>query len=163
MPETLLPQVPEHLPFFITPPGETDVLMNVMIAVVVGIVVLIGVFYLKLHALPERMAHKGSKVQFEIVAVLALLALLTHNHIFWVAALLLAMVQIPDVTGTLASMSRSLDRMAGSDASPRERLEPLQSLPADASPQQPTPIVVATADKANENPGHFAADREVAR
>jgi hypothetical protein len=115
MPETALP-IPEHLPFFITGPGETDVLMNVMIGVVIGIIVLIGVFYLKLHALPERLAHRRNKVQLEIVAVLALLALLTHNNIFWVAALLLAMIQLPDLSGLLGSMARSLERMAAARA-----------------------------------------------
>ena len=57
--------------------------------VVVGIflivaVVAVGNFYLHLHSLPERMAHKSQKLQFEIVAVLGLLALFTHNHLFWV-------------------------------------------------------------------------------
>jgi len=32
--------------------------------------------------MPERMAHKSQKLQFEIVAVLGLLALFTHNHLF---------------------------------------------------------------------------------
>jgi hypothetical protein len=74
----------------------------------------IGVFYFKLHALPEHLAHGGHKVQFQIVSVLALLALFTHNHVFWIAGLLLALIPIPDLTTPLSSMAHSLDRMARS-------------------------------------------------
>jgi hypothetical protein len=76
-------------------------------------VVGIGVFYFKLHSLPEQMAHSGQKVQFEIVAVLGLLSLFTHNHLFWIAGLLLALVPLPDFSTPLASMAQSLGRMAG--------------------------------------------------
>jgi nitrogen fixation/metabolism regulation signal transduction histidine kinase len=74
-----------HLPSFITAPGETDVLMIVMGVVLLFSVMLFGIIFFRLHTLPERMAHRGHKLQFEIVAVLGLLALLTHIHIFWVA------------------------------------------------------------------------------
>lgn len=112
MSDALNPLAPHHLPPFITPPGETDVLMNVMIVVVIAIILAIGTLYLRLHALPERMAHRGHKIQFEIVAVLALLALFTHNHLFWIAGLLLALVQIPDFSTPLASMAESQERIA---------------------------------------------------
>ena len=88
MSDALHPVAPHHLPPFITPPGETDVLLVVMIVVVAAMILAIGLLYLRLHALPERMAHRGHKIQFEIVAVLALLALFTHNHLFWIAGLL---------------------------------------------------------------------------
>ena len=112
MSDALHPLAPHHLPPFITPPGETDVLMNVMIVVVIAIILAVGTLYLRLHALPEHMAHRGHKVQFEIVAVLALLALFTHNHLFWIAGLLLALVQIPDFSTPLASMAESQERIA---------------------------------------------------
>lgn len=57
----------------------------------------VGLLFLRLHTLPERMAHKSQKLQFEIVAVLGLLALFTHQHIFWVAGLLLAVIDLPDL------------------------------------------------------------------
>lgn len=107
------PAAPHHMPFFITPPGQTDGLMVAMAIFLFVAVVSVGVFYLKLHALPEHMAHKGQKAQFQIVAVLGLLALFTHNHAFWIAALLLALIQLPDVTSPLASMSRSLETLVG--------------------------------------------------
>ena len=59
------------------------------------------------------MAHRGQKVQYEFVAVLALLALFTHNHAFWIAALLLAFIPLPDFITPLTSMAQSLGRMAG--------------------------------------------------
>ena len=84
------PAASEHLPFFVTAPGQTDVLMVIMAITLAVAVVGFGIFFLRLHTLPERVAHKGHKIQFEIVAILGLIALFTHMHIFWVAGLLLA-------------------------------------------------------------------------
>ena len=114
MSEPLHPAAIHHLPFFVTAPGETDGLFVVMAIFVLLSVIGIGLFYFKLHALPEQMAHRGQKVQFEIVAVLALLALFTHNHAFWIAGLLLALIPLPDFTTPLSSIARSLERIAGS-------------------------------------------------
>jgi hypothetical protein len=66
-----------------------------------------------LHTLPERIAHRGHKLQFEIVAVLGLLALFTHMHVFWVVGLLLALIDIPDFGQPLRSIAGSLERIAG--------------------------------------------------
>ena len=74
MTESLHPAAPHHLPAFITAPGESDVLMTVMAVVLVVAVLAVGLLFLRLHTLPERMAHKSHKLQFEIVAVLGLLA-----------------------------------------------------------------------------------------
>src|ERR1700721_3887050 len=104
---------PHHLPFYIAKPGETDVLMIVMGVFLVLAVLGIGNVYLHLHSLPERMAHKGQKLQFEIVAVLGLLALFTHNHLFWVIGLLLAMVDLPDFGTPLRRIAGSAEKMAG--------------------------------------------------
>src|SRR6188508_790630 len=112
MAKPIHPEATHHLPFFITPPGETDILMNVMIVFLALIVFLIGILYLRLHALPEHMAHRTQKVQYEIVAVLALISLFTHNHIYWIIGLLLALVQLPDFTTPLVGISESLATMA---------------------------------------------------
>src|SRR6185437_13110116 len=69
--------------------------------------------YLRLHALPEQMAHKSQKLQFEIVAVLGLLALFTHIHLFWVIGLLLAMIDLPDWGTPLRSIAGSVKQIAG--------------------------------------------------
>ena len=120
----LHPEAVAHLPPFITLAGETDWFLVAMGVFLIGVIVGIGVFYLKLHALPEHMAHRGQKVQFEIVAVLALIALFTHNHAFWIVALLLAMVPIPDITTPLASMARSLGIMSGRPENDATRANP---------------------------------------
>jgi hypothetical protein len=92
----------------------------------------IGIFYFKLHALPEQMAHRGQKVQFEIVAVLALIALFTHNHAFWIAGLLLALIPLPDFMTPLYSIAGSLERIAAS-AAPAAASAPSREAPAPVS------------------------------
>ena len=113
MADSLNPAAPHHLPIFITAPGNTDVLMVVTGIILLLSVVAFGVLFLRLHSLPERMAHKSQKIQFEVVAVLCLLALFTHIHAFWVAALLLALVDIPDVGSFLGRIAGSVDKIAG--------------------------------------------------
>jgi hypothetical protein len=108
-----------HVPIFITSPGETDVLFVAMAVVLIGAVLGIGVFFFWLHSLPERMVH--NKVQFDIVAVLALLSLFTHQHAFWVAALLIALIDfqrfsIPDFSGLLERIASSLEARAPNPA-----------------------------------------------
>ena len=115
MTEQLHPMTPHHLPFYIAKPGETDVLMIVMGIFLVLAVLGVGNVYLRLHSLPERMAHKGQKLQFEIVAVLGLLSLFTHIHIFWIAGLLLALVDLPDFSTPLSSIAGSVERIADSE------------------------------------------------
>jgi hypothetical protein len=107
------PAAPHHLPSFVTAPGGTDYLMVVAAIVLLGAVLGIGLLFLRLHTLPERMAHKTHKIQFEIVAVLGLLALFTHVHAFWVAGLLLALIDLPDIPGMFGRMAGSLEKMAG--------------------------------------------------
>jgi hypothetical protein len=109
----LHPAAPHHLPLFITAPGDTDVLMVAMGVLLFGAVLMFGILFLRLHSLPERMAHRTHKLQFEIVAVLCLLALFTHIHLFWVAALLLALIDVPDIGGTLGRIAGSVEKMAG--------------------------------------------------
>jgi hypothetical protein len=106
------PMGPHHLPFFLAPGSGTDVLMVVMGIFLVAALIWVGTLYLRLHSLPERMAHKSEKLQFEIVAILGLLALFTHIHLFWVAGLLLAMIDIPDFGTPLRSIAGSVEKIA---------------------------------------------------
>jgi hypothetical protein len=113
MTASLHPAASHHLPAFITAPGETDVFMVGMAVFLLLAVLAVGILFLRLHTLPERIAHRGHKLQFEIVAVLGLLALFTHMHIFWVAGLLLALIDIPDFSGSLGRIAGSVEKMAG--------------------------------------------------
>ena len=115
---TLHPSAPQHLPPFITAPGDTDVLFVVTTAFLLVSVLVAGNLFLRLHTLPERMAHKSQKLQFEIVAVLGLLALFTHIHLFWVAGLLLAFIDLPDFASPLRRMARALEKQAGIEPEP---------------------------------------------
>jgi hypothetical protein len=158
-PSALLhPAATDHLPFFITAPGQTDGLFNAMVVFLIVVVFAVGLIYLRIHALPEHLAHGTSKVQLQIVGVLALLALFTHNHIFWIAALLLALVQFPNFSAPLASMAQSLERIAGRAppagplaAVPGAELttqEAIPSSPAETAPEQAVPSKPAPARKA---------------
>ena len=139
MSDTINPAAPHHLPIFITAPGQADVLFNVMAIFLVVMILGLVVFYFRLHALPERLAHKGQKVQFEIVAVLGLISLFTHNHIFWIAGLLLALIPIPDFSTPLGRMADSLTTMAG-------RRKPAQSVDAPPEPGIPAPPEITVTD-----------------
>jgi hypothetical protein len=123
---TIHPLAAHHVPPFITAPGEIDKLLVAMGLFLVALILGLGVLYFRLHALPEQMSHgKNNKTQFEIVAVLALLALFTHNNLFWVAALLLAMVPIPDFTTPLYAMVGELRAIARRRRPPPEEPPPL--------------------------------------
>jgi hypothetical protein len=107
------PAAAHHLPIFITPPGNTDILTVVTAAFLLVVVVTFGLLFLRLHSLPERMAHRGKKVQFQIVAVLCLIALFTHVHAFWIGALLLALIDIPDIGDWMRRIAGGVERIAG--------------------------------------------------
>lgn len=112
-PPGLHPMAPDHLPFFITPPGVTDTMLVNVAVFLIGGILLAGVVYLTLHSLPERMAHRRNAAQFQLIGILALLGLVTHNNLFWLAALVLAVVEIPDVMSPLRSIARSLEKATG--------------------------------------------------
>jgi hypothetical protein len=110
---TINPAAPHHLPGFITAPGETDTFMIVMAIFLIAVVMAVGLLFLRIHTLPERMAHGSQKLQFEIVAVLGLLALFTHVHLFWVAGLILALIDVPDFGTPLRRIAGSAEKIAG--------------------------------------------------
>ncbi|QYM73910.1 hypothetical protein K1X45_05755 [Pseudochrobactrum sp. Wa41.01b-1] len=130
----------DHVPAFITAPGQTDILFNFVIVFLICMIFAVGTLYLRLHALPEQMAHRTNKVQLQVVAVLALIALFTHNQLFWIAALLLAMIELPNFITPVTSMAKSLNRIARSTYVPQNY--PPASVPAA---QQPAPVAEAAA------------------
>jgi hypothetical protein len=69
-----------------------------------------------------------------------LLALFTHNHAFWIAGLLLALVPpLPDFLTPLTSIARSLHRMSRSpEATAAPPLPPAAATPLPL-PQAPPP------------------------
>jgi hypothetical protein len=139
------PVATEHLPSFITAPGETDVLMVVMVVVLAFSVLGFGVFFFRLHSLPEQIAHKSQKMQAELVAVLCLISLFTHMHIFWIAGLVLAMLELPDFGTPLSRIAGSAEKLAG--------LEPGEG----ATKMAPPRAVQAHHDSPDLVPGHVDA------
>src|SRR5262245_27737944 len=120
----LHPKAIEHLPMFITAPGDTDVLMVVMVFVLAFSVFAFGVLFLRLHSLPEHIAHKSHKVQMEIVSVLALISLFTHMHIFWIIGLILAFIDIPDFGTPLKRIAGGVEKIAGIESDEPEPAHP---------------------------------------
>ncbi len=133
------PMAPHHLPFYLAPGSGTDTLSVVMGIFLIGTIFWVGTLYWKLHSLPERMAHKSQKLQFEIVAVLGLISLFTHIHIFWVAGLLLALIDIPDFGTPLRSIADSVEKIA--DATPGQE-------------DDPAPVPVDQVEAAKKEPSH---------
>ncbi len=121
------PIATDHVPFFITPPGGTDLLFHVVAWFVVACIIGIGVIFFTIHTLPERMAHRTKKVQLDIVAILALISLFTNEHIYWIAAMILAFIELPDFLTPIQRIASAAEDIAGqppradvSEASPRE-------------------------------------------
>lgn len=111
MTENVHPLTPEHLPYFFATADGSDSLFTSMIFLTVGAIVLLGVLYFTLHSLPERMAHKGNATQLQLISILCILALFTHNNIFWVLAIVLAAFRPPDIASPLNSMAASLQNL----------------------------------------------------
>lgn len=120
------PAAPRHLPGFITGPADTDVLMLIVAVMLIASILAVGNLFLRLHTLPERMAHKSQKLQFEIVAVLGLLALFTHIHLFWVIGLILAMIDLPDFGSPLRRIAASTEKLAGMEPAEDDSASPIR-------------------------------------
>ena len=141
MTDQINPLATHHLPPFITAPGQSDALLVGIGIFLLVVVFLLGIAFLWLHSLPERLAHHGQKLQFEIVAVLCLLALFTHNNLLWGAALILAMIDLLDLTTPLTRISAALERMTGAPrtamAEPAPVAEPAADTPVAPAPETP--------------------------
>jgi hypothetical protein len=157
MADALHPKAVEHLPMFITAPGDTDVLMVVMAAILALCVVAFGVLFFRLHSLPEHIAHKSHKVQMEIVSVLCLISLFTHMHIFWIVGLILAFIDIPDFGTPLQRIAGGVEKIAGVEPTAPDTAHAAATEPHDA--KQPGgagagPKKPAVAPAAKKEPSH---------
>lgn len=110
--DTKHPMAPDHLPGYFAAADGSDSLFTIMIFFVLIVILLIGIAYFTLHSLPERMAHHGNSTQLQLISILCMLALFTHNNVFWVGALVLAAFRPPDLLGPLRSMAASLQSLA---------------------------------------------------
>ncbi|WP_299968703.1 hypothetical protein [uncultured Roseobacter sp.] len=102
---------PTHLPPYFAGADGSDQLFTIMVIFLVLAILLVGVAYFTLHALPERMAHKGNSAQLQLISILVMVALFTHNNIFWIIALVIAAFRPPDLITPLNSMAQSLQNL----------------------------------------------------
>ena len=112
MSESVASVTQENLPFFITGPGESDILFTAVTISLILIILGFGALYFTIQAIPDRLAEGTSKAQMQIVGILGLISLITLNNAYWVAALLLAAIRIPDLVTPFKSISRSLKKMS---------------------------------------------------
>ena len=124
---------PHHLPVFLPGADGSDILFTATVVMIVAMVLGFGILYFTLHALPEKIAHGTNSTHFQLICVLALLAMFTHNNFFWIAALLLATVKLPDFTTPLNSIAQSL--VALKDREP----DTILMCPAPGQPPPPPP------------------------
>ncbi len=86
-----------RLPFWVTPPGETDGFLIVVGLFLVMVLLGFGALYFTVQAIPDRMAAGAHKVQMQLVGVLGLISLFTLNNAFWIAAILIAAVPLHEI------------------------------------------------------------------
>jgi hypothetical protein len=71
--------------------------------------------------------------------LLCLLALLTHEHLFWFAAIVLAFIDIPDFLSPVNRIARSVESMAGQEVSDKPEDRSVPSSPEAALADKPGP------------------------
>ena len=152
MNETSSLVVKEHLPFYITGPGESDILFGAVAIALVLVIIGFGAFYFTIQAIPDRMVKGSSKAQMQIVGLLGLISLFTMNNIYWVAALLIAAVRIPDFVSLFKSQARSQKKMSQSLAGMEPRTATASATPAAAG--STTPETPVTEPAGSAEPAH---------
>ena len=117
------PIAPHHLPGYLPGPDGSDPLFTTVVIVLLIVVMVAGVIYFKLHSIPEQMGEKHNSTQLQLISILAVLALFTHNNAFWILALLIAAIRIPDYLTPLQTIANSLARLAA-DGKTTDPVEP---------------------------------------
>lgn len=107
--QSMHPLATGHLPSFFPSSDGSDLLFILVVVAIIGIFVVAGAVYFTLHSVPENIAHEAGHAQFQVVGILALLALFTHNNLFWVIALVIAAFKFPDFLTPIKSIARSLN------------------------------------------------------
>ena len=145
MRESAVKVVQEHLPFFITGPGESDILFTAVTIALILIVIGFGALYFTIQAIPDRLVEGTSKAQMQLVGILGLISLFTMNNAFWIAALLLAAIRIPDIVTPFKSISRSLKKLSIAGRQPAAEKTAVEVDPPVPAPNE-TPDETETND-----------------
>src|SRR5215472_944795 len=88
----------------ITEPGQTDWLMIFTGIFLLCFAALVGVLMMRLLYLPLTMVPQEQKAPYEVVGTLCPLAMFAPGNFLWIAALLVAMMDIPDPTTVFSRM-----------------------------------------------------------
>lgn len=102
---------PHHIPGFLPGPDGSDPLFTTVVIVLLIVLLVAGTLYFKLHSLPEHYGEKHNSTQLQLISILAVLALFTHNNAFWILALLIAAIKIPDFLTPLKTIASSLAKL----------------------------------------------------
>lgn len=124
---------PEHLPSYLAAADGSDPLFAVIIGFIIIAVLCLGAFYFRLHSIPEHLGEKHNNTQIQLISVLTVLALFTHNNIFWVVALIIAVIKIPDFMTPLQSIAASLATIAGRSDNSTHHPKDAPSTPATST------------------------------
>jgi hypothetical protein len=135
MTATIHPAAPQNIPFYLPGADGSDPIFTIVTIILVLALMAVGVLYFKIHSLPEQLAEKHNNSQVQLIMVLTLLAMFTHNNIFWVLALLLAVVRFPDFLTPLTSIADSLKKLTADEAKNEAALSPTVT-PTTASAEE---------------------------
>lgn len=113
-----------HVPGYLPGADGSDPLFTVMAVFTIVLIMGIGALYFTLHALPEKMAHTDNHMQFQLIGILSVMALFTHNNLFWVAAIVIAAFRMPDFLTPIQSIAKSLKRLEPGTIGPAEMPAP---------------------------------------
>lgn len=136
------PAAPHHLPGYIPGPDGSDPLFTLIVVSMLLLFLAAGVIYFKLHSLPEQMGEKANSTQLQLISILAILALFTHNNAFWVLALLIAALRLPDFLTPLETIAKSLAKLAA-DTKETDTTEPTPVPDTDAATDLPPATYIA--------------------
>jgi hypothetical protein len=127
------------LPWFIREPGQTDTLTVFTGLFLLLFIVAMGTLMFRILNLPEQMVSKEENAKYQVVAALCMLAMFSPGPLFWIAALLLAMTDIPDFTRVFRRMAGAVRRIA---QSPKKKEE---TPPRPEKSEQQRAVMKATA------------------
>lgn len=144
------PAAPHHLPAFIPGADGSDPLFTIVVVFVIGLLMTVGILYFKLHSLPEHLAEKHNSTQLMLISVLAILALFTHNNMYWVLALLIAVIRIPDYLSPLWKIATSLEQLAAHVEAAKEAESAAKKSQA-AAEKDPRPATAKTSRPGQPN------------
>ena len=148
------PAAVQHLLFFLPGPDGSDPLFTVVVVVLITVLVTAGALYFKLHAIPEHLGVKHNSTQLQLISVLAVLALFTHNNAFWILALLIAVIRLPDFLTPLKTIAESLVKLT-TDGLVIKQVEPSPDSDSNLDEDTPTdkPIAEVTAQSVQAEKG----------